>query len=213
MSAETPTNTRPALDWEAIHARLECLRREAEGCTGTTPEAARAILDARARALARVPAAATDPAAVLNVVIFAMGGEPHAIEARFVRRVIRLDSACLTPIPGTPPVLAGVINLEGEILAVFDLPQAPGLSRVAPSVRSRILVLGTDDDEMGLIADAAEEVRPLRIDAIHEPPASLGDLGRGILRGVTAEALIVIDGASLLRDPRLFIDQGEDGGV
>jgi purine-binding chemotaxis protein CheW len=201
----------PAIDWGAVHAQLERLGRAAEAALNPTPEAARAVLEARARALACVPVVAPDPAAVLNIVTFTMGGEPYAIEIRFVRRVIRFAGVSLTTIPGTPDVLAGVINMEGEILAIFDFGRLLGLARASTSERSRILVLGTDDNELGLLADAAEEVRPLRIDAVLEPPCALEEVGRGILRGVTAEALIVLDGAALLRDPRLIIDQGDEG--
>jgi hypothetical protein len=38
-------------------------------------------------------------------------------------------------------------------------------------------------------------------------------VGRDYLRGVTADALIVLDGDALLRDPRLFVDQAEEPGA
>ena len=129
-----------------------------------------------------------------------------------MRRVVRIDDVTLTPIPGTPDVLTGVINMGGEILAVFDLGRLFGMPGVTRTEQSRVLVLGQDRDELGLLADAAREVRPLRIDAILEPPGSLEGIGRTTLRGVTADALIVLDGAALLRDPRLVIDPGEEGG-
>jgi hypothetical protein len=34
--------------------------------------------------------------------------------------------------------------------------------------------------------------------------------GREHVRGVTRDALVVLDGAALLRDPRLFIDERDD---
>jgi purine-binding chemotaxis protein CheW len=210
----TVAHRRPGevMDWDAIRARLSRLEHSAACALEPTPEQSQAVLEGRARVLASIPIVPPDASAVLTIVTFALGDEPYAIETRHVRRVVRIDDVTLTPIPGTPESLTGVINMAGEILAVFDLGRLLGLPRDARAAPARVLVLGTDRDELGLLADAAHEVRALRIDAVLEPPGSLEGFGRNILRGVTADALIVLDGAALLRDPRLFIDQGEESG-
>jgi hypothetical protein len=50
----------------------------------------------------------------------------------------------------------------------------------------------------------------LRTEDVLEPPGSLTGAGRDWVRGVTRDALVVLDGAVLLKDRRLFIDQGEE---
>jgi purine-binding chemotaxis protein CheW len=209
MTAELPRQE-AAPDWVAVRARLEHIASTARAALEPSPEVARVILEDRARVLARVPTAPADAAAVLTVVTFALGDEHYALETRFVRRVMRDADLSLTPIPGTPEVLVGVINLAGEILAVFDVARFLGLPRTLRTQQTRVLVLGVDRDEFGVLADAAHEVRPLRIDAILAPPGSFEGAGRSNLRGVTAEALVVLDGAALLRDPGLVVDQGEE---
>jgi chemotaxis signal transduction protein len=72
---------------------------------------------------------------------------------------------------------------------------------------ARVLVLGSERAEFGMLADAAREVRAVRADEVLEPPGSLAGAGREYVRGVTKEALVVLDGAVLLQDRRLFIDQ------
>ncbi|MBC7818114.1 MAG: hypothetical protein IAG10_14590 [Planctomycetaceae bacterium] len=47
----------------------------------------------------------------------------------------------------------------------------------------------------------------MRREELLEPPGSVTGIGREYLRGVTRDALIVLDGAVLLQDARLFIDQ------
>ena len=89
----------------------------------------------------------------------------------------------------------------------MDLRTFLGVSGQAVTDLSRVLVLGGDRAEFGMLADAAHEVRTLRLDEILEPPGSVAGAGREYLRGVTQEALIVLDGAMLLQDSRLFIDQ------
>ena len=118
----------------------------------------------------------------------------------------------MTPRP-CPDFLIGVINLRGEILDVFDLRCLFGVPAGEVAESSRVVVLGDERDEFGVLADAAHEVTTLRRDEVLEPPGSVAGLARSYLRGVTAETLIILDGAELLQDARLFIDQGEDVGA
>jgi purine-binding chemotaxis protein CheW len=109
-------------------------------------------------------------------------------------------------------VLAGVINLRGAILPVFDLRALFGVRPEGAAEWSRVLVLGDERPEFGLLADAAFAVSTVRAGELCEPPPWSGGLGRDCLRGVTSDGLIVLDSAGLLRDPRLVIDDGEGAG-
>jgi purine-binding chemotaxis protein CheW len=207
---KTPPGDRVrTFDWAGVRRRLARALAAAEAGDRLTPERARALLEERARALARPPAATSD-AGVLHLVTFALANERYGIEARHVRAVARLSD--YTPVPGAPDFLLGVMNLRGEVLAVVDLRKFLGAAVRGVSDLSRVLVLGADRAEFGILADEAHEVRPLAADAVLDPPASVAGIGREYLLGVTADALIILDGAVLLRDPRLFIDQGEEAG-
>ena len=67
--------------------------------------------------------------------------------------------------------------------------------------------MGTERAAFGVLADAVEQVVTLRVDEVQAPPASVSAVGRELIRGVTAGAFILLDGALLLRDRRLFVDQ------
>ena len=66
-------------------------------------------------------------------------------------------------------------------------------------------------NEFALLADKVHEVITLRTDQVLDWQGSATGVGRQFVRGVTEGALIVLDGAALLQDDRLFIDQGGDG--
>ena len=194
-----------AIDWEEVRRRLARAQAATEECIRFTPAKAREVLEQRARALSRVPVSAVRAGEVLEVIIFALANETYAIETRYVQEVVRFTD--LTPLPGAPAFLAGVLNRRGEILGVMDLRTFLGISGQAVTDLSRVLVLGGERAEFGLLVDAAHEVRTLSLDELLEPPASVAGAGREYLRGVTQEALIVLNGAVLLQDERLFIDQ------
>lgn len=199
------------IDWAQLRERLARARQATEDALQLSPDRARALLAERARVLARVPPRAPHAGEVLGVVTFSLADERYAVETRHVCEVVRPGE--LTPVPGAPDVLAGLLNLRGDILAVFDLRRFFGVAAQGLTELSRVVVLGGERIEFGMLADAVHEVTALRLGEVLEPPGSVAGVGREYLRGVTADALLVLDGEVLLRDARLVIDDGEDSGA
>lgn len=204
-----PTRRRPgqAVDWTAVRERLARAQAATASALELSPERARAVMDERARLLARAQAVGPAPAEVLETLTFALGHERYALESKHVREVVRLVD--FTPVPGAPEFLLGVMNLRGEILAIADLRKFFGVPKQGLTDLARVVVLGADRAELGVLADEAHELRVLSVAELLEPPGSVAGIGREYLLGVTKDALIVLDGARLLADPRLFIDQTE----
>jgi purine-binding chemotaxis protein CheW len=210
MTPARPRAGARAVEWRDIYVLLD--RAAAALCRAqAAAPGAEAILEDRARILAQVPPRPPRAAEVLEVVTFRLAGERYALETRHVSQVLR-PTQCV-PIPGTPAFLAGVVNLRGEILAVVDLAVVLGLAGAGAAPPSWILVLGRERDEFGVRAEAVLEVATVRVDELHEPPGSIAGGVRPYLRGVTARALIVLDGAALLGDGRLIVNLGEELGA
>jgi purine-binding chemotaxis protein CheW len=196
------------IDWPAVRERLARIDAAVRGSEQLSPERAEAVMEDRARALARIPTAPPGATEVIEVATFSVANEHYAIETRHICEVARFVD--VTPVPGAPDFFAGLLNLRGEILAVFDLRRFFGLTSGEVSELSRVIVLGRDCVEFGMLAGALGEVRTVRIDELHELPGSVAGISREFVRGVTARALVVLDGAAMLHDDRLFIDQPED---
>ncbi|MBI5444353.1 MAG: purine-binding chemotaxis protein CheW [Deltaproteobacteria bacterium] len=116
----------------------------------------------------------------------------------------------VTPVPGTPGYFVGVTNVRGEILPLVDLRKLFGVTARGLTDLSRIAVLGLERAELGLLADAVHEVTILRKVDLLEPPGPVAGIGPDYLLGVTADALIALDGEALLADPRLFVGYDAD---
>ena len=166
------------------------------------PVEAKALLDQRARDLARVIDSDEQAGDKIEVVTFALSSERYAIEVCSIFEVERF--AEFTPVPGAPGHLLGVTNLNGEILAIFDLRELFGIPQRAISDLFRVIVLGDERPQFGVLADAVDEVRLIAVTELRSPPAQLpaGEL----VRGVTEDALILLDGGALLADNRFVID-------
>ena len=197
---------RTGVDWQELRARLARAQAGLAAAEQLSAEQARAVMDERARALARVPERAPDTKEILEVMTARLANERIAVETRFVREVYR--PAEITPVPGSPSLLVGVTNLRGEVLAVMDLREFFGLPALGNVERPQTVILGLDRPEFGLVVDEIYEVVKLRIGEVLEPPGSVSGLSRDCLRGVTADALLVFDGDKLLTDRRLYVDEG-----
>jgi purine-binding chemotaxis protein CheW len=145
----------------------------------------------------------------IEVVTFTLASERYAIESRFVLEVLKL--ATVTPLPRQR--LLGVINLHGDILAVFDLRELLGVPTQGISDLFRIMVLGQNQPEFGVLTDTVDEVRMLRADAVLAPPGGVSTGGHELMRGVTSDAMIVLDGELLLTDERFYVDEGSQPRV
>jgi purine-binding chemotaxis protein CheW len=200
-----------SIDWQEVRDRLSRSAEALEQAHRLSPERVRAVLEERARTAAQVPPQALEAGAAIEVVLFSLGEECYALETSCMREILRLKE--LAPLPGTPDFLIGVTNLRGQILAILDLRRFFGIEPRDNTDRTRVMVLGQERVEFGLLADSVQEVTLLRLDEIGEAPASVLGAAREYLRGVTANALLVLDGAVLLNDPRLYIDLGEDGAA
>jgi purine-binding chemotaxis protein CheW len=165
-------------------------------------EADRRTLEERALRLAQpiVEQAAT---ATIDVIALPVGDERYGIEMRHVLEVLR--GIAITPLPGTPDIVVGIVNRRGEILPVFDLRPLFGRPAVAPEAGAAIVVLGGDRAEFGILAGAETETRAVATADIVVQSPFVGGEGQAFVRGTTAEALIILDGQALMKDRRLFI--------
>ena len=169
----------------------------------TKSKCARVVLNERARRLAQPAERDDDAGTTLEVITFALGDERYALESLYVREVVPL--AGFTRIPGAPELVVGLINFRGESLAIFDLRKLLRVEMRPISDQSRVIVLGGQRVEFGIVADEVYVVTTLSADAVLDP-AGFQD-GKEFCRGVTNDAVILLDGAALLADERLVVDQ------
>ena len=153
-------------DWDLARRRLEALSDALTQRTEASTDASRELLEERAQRYAAAPERTLLASEQIELLRFSLDGESYAIESRFVREVLRAPD--ISSVPGAPPLLVGVTNLRGEILAVMDLGKELG----CPDSELRaqwVIVLGLDASELGIASDAVLEVTTLRTDQVLAP--------------------------------------------
>jgi purine-binding chemotaxis protein CheW len=163
-----------------------------------------AILLERARLLAREEIIGFSDETPLEIVEFILAGEHYAVEAAYLREVSPLRS--LTPLPGTPPFVLGIINLRGVILSVLDIKKLFGLADKGLSDQAKVLVLSSPEMEFAILADAIVGNSSLLESTLRNDLPTLTGIRRDYLRGLTAEHLVLLDAGRLLADPSLIVN-------
>jgi purine-binding chemotaxis protein CheW len=204
-----PKPVRTEIDWAQARQRLADVQLDDHA--RPTPERAQRVLMQRAALLARLVGSAVPTEAPLELLQFKLGNELCAIEVSWVREVLR--STPLTRLPGGPPHLLGITNLRGDILLAFDLRQLLRGERCEISDNTRVLVLGQENAELCLRVDAVLEIRNVSLDAILDPIDAGTRNVHPCLRGVTSDALVVLDAGALLADAQLFVGDADDRAV
>ena len=195
---------RPPADWSEIRRRIEAVHAATGRDAVLSAEDERHILQTRAHALAAVPDGGPR-GETLEVVEFELAGESYAVPLAQVREVGPLHD--LTPVPGTPPFVLGIINLHGEIRTVIDLKKFFDLPDAGLTQLNQILLLEHEDLQLGILADTIRGVRHIPLADLQPALPTLTDIRADYLRGVTGDRLVVLDAAKLLTDPRLLVDE------
>jgi purine-binding chemotaxis protein CheW len=129
---------------------------------------------------------------VRQYVIFRLGPEEYGLPIAKVSSIIRYEPA--TPVPRSPEIVDGVINLRGRVIPVVNLAKKLFDTDFHPSSSSRIIVAEGEAGLVGLAVDAASEVVSIAVADILDPPET----------ALTAETAEVFEGVARCAD-RLII--------
>jgi purine-binding chemotaxis protein CheW len=144
----------------------------------------------------------------LRFLSFTLEKENYCMDILSVRELMGMTD--VTPLPGTPGFIRGVINLRGQIIPVIDLRLKFGLTFRDYSKRTCIIVTevaGSDGAVlMGLVVDAIQDVVSIPDDKVSKIPYVTAKIKQDYIRGVadTPEGMkIILDVPKVLSDQEL----------
>jgi purine-binding chemotaxis protein CheW len=191
------------IDWTEVHRRMAKTEAAIMRTGRASGEETRAVLKARAEALARGKSEGSNTRQLLEVVSFLFGQEKYGVETRYVREVLPMND--LTPLPGTPPFVLGIVNVRGQVVSVIDLRRLFDLPLSGVSDMDRIIVLSHDGMEFAVMGNAILGVTQVPVDELQPALPTLTGLRGEYLKGVTKDRMAVLDGARLLSDERIIV--------
>jgi purine-binding chemotaxis protein CheW len=133
---------------------------------------------------------------------FFVNGLFLGVEVTRIQEVIRYQP--LTAVPLTPSVIAGLMNLRGQIVTAIDLRQRLGLPPRTSEDLPTNVVLRTDDGAVSLLVDEIGDVIEVDEDAFERPPETLDGEARELIRGaykLKGRLLLVLDAERTIDPP------------
>lgn len=138
---------------------------------------------------------------VIQWVTFKLDGETYGINVMQVQEVLRYTE--IAPVPGAPDYVLGIINLRGNVVTVVDTRKRFSLPSAEITDQTRIVIIESEKQVIGILVDSVAEVVYLRASEIETAPNVGNEETSKFLQGVCNredELLILIDLNKLLTD-------------
>ncbi|MFY2508082.1 chemotaxis protein CheW [Vibrio pectenicida] len=138
---------------------------------------------------------------VLQWVTFQLEEETYGINVMQVREVLRYTE--IAPVPGAPDYVLGIINLRGNVVTVIDTRSRFGLMQGEITDNTRIIVIESEHQVIGILVDSVAEVVYLKSSEIDTTPSVGTDESAKFIQGVSnrdGKLLILVDLNQLLTD-------------
>ena len=131
---------------------------------------------------------------VIQFVTFKLQEEIYGINVMQVQEVLRVTE--IAPVPGAPSYVLGIINLRGNVVTVVDTRSRFGLPSTTIDDASRIVIIESEEQVVGILVDSVAEVVLLRQSEIDSAPNVGNDENSRYIQGVATrddKLLIVVD--------------------
>lgn len=135
---------------------------------------------------------------------FWANGNIYAISSFDVLQLI--EPPFITPIPEMPDYIRGILHLRNENIPVIDLGLRLQESAVEKSETAKIIVLSTQDGDLGLIVESIGEIIDLTSADISTIPKIADSTGKHIISSVAlhdGKLIPVLDIVTILSDDAL----------
>ncbi len=140
-----------------------------------------------------------------QILIFTLNEQRYAIPLGVVEMVVRM--VAITPLPGGPEFIDGVINVHGKIIPVLNLRCRFGLPGRPAGFNDQLIILRCATRSFALIADMACDVWDCTEQMQTETAEIIPDLP--LLTAVVK----LPDGLILLQDPEALLSPGESFAI
>ena len=138
---------------------------------------------------------------VLQYVTFRLDDETYGINVMQIQEVLRYSE--IAPVPGSPDYVLGIINLRGNVVTVIDTRRRFGLNDADMTDSSRIVVMESADQVMGILVDSVAEVVYLKSSEIETAPNVGSEESARFIQGVcnkNGELIILVEFDKMLTD-------------
>lgn len=133
-----------------------------------------------------------------SYILFQLGDNHFALPSFVVKQLDMVES--ITPIPGAPAYVEGIVFSRGMVIPVVNLRLRLGMEYRQPDMRARMIIIHSRNRHVGLIVDSARDFVHLPAQSILPPPENVAGLSGNYLLGIAHlnERLVLVLNADAL---------------
>jgi purine-binding chemotaxis protein CheW len=180
-------SARGNFDWAGAKARLERSRLAIESA-GYNSEQLETLYRRRARVLAQPEAGTVERGEA--IVVCRLGSARYAFPLAVVSEVIAKPR--IAPAPGSPAEIAGLIQVRGEIRAVWNLARVLGLTEANAGETGTVLLVRAIGGDAGCLVGEVEDILVIK----HEDRRRAPDKGPHAA-WMTSDLVVVLNPAAM----------------
>ncbi len=130
----------------------------------------------------------------LQYVTFTLNKEKYGINVLQVQEVLR--EVEVSPVPGAPVFILGIINLRGNVVSVIDARTRFGIAAKESDDKTRIIVINLQQQMIGILVDSVAEVMNIKPGEIEAAPNAGQSTTSKYIQGLVSKddtILILVD--------------------
>ena len=145
----------------------------------------------------------------MDILTFQLDRRSYAFPADRVVQVVQM--VAISPLPGAPPVVEGVVNVRGTVVPVFDLRRRFGLPPRPIDPSQHLVILAAGPRMAAVRVDSAEEFHAIpdsditRSDVLAD--SGISSSGSRHVAGIA----VTPDGTTIIYDLAAFLSLTESG--
>jgi chemotaxis signal transduction protein len=115
-------------------------------------------------------------------ILFQLAGTTYGIPSQVVKQMEMIEQ--ITPVPNSAPFVEGVVFSRGQVIPAIDMRARLKLSKLPYDIRTRLIVVESNNRLVGLIVDTAREFISVNHQDIQPPPQGISGLSGKYLSGI-----------------------------
>jgi purine-binding chemotaxis protein CheW len=164
------------------------------------------LLRARAERAALASDDTGEVLASIDTLVVMLGDESYGLPLRALTAAYQV-TAPLVPVPCTPSFVAGIANIRGHVVPVIDLAALLGVSGVAESDLTAIIVVGNETMTIAFRVSAIGEAILVKVGEL-TPVSELFDLAKtAYVQGTLPDGTLMLNLDAILNDRALIVDE------
>lgn len=141
----------------------------------------------------------SDVATQQQFVTMRLGQQLFGISVLAVQDVMRHQN--IAPVPLSPNVFAGLLNLRGRVVTAFDMRRRLGMTAYENIEKIMMVVVDFQHELYALMVDAVGDVLSLSMNRFEKVPSNMDASWRSVAAGVfklETELLVILDVAHVI---------------